>query len=74
MTIDQWLSSQGLPRTGWVLLLGRRPFGWERRMPIAASVVPGVVAIQVETGERMVATGGDRQGAKGWTVLNTEGE
>lgn len=58
---SRWLKKRQLPPVGYLLLLDGTPFGWEREFPQPAKVVPGVVAIHIETSQHFVATGGNKE-------------
>lgn len=54
----RWLRERDLPRSGWVLFFGGNPFAWERDSPDPLRVIPGVVAVSMLNGAKMVANGG----------------
>lgn len=57
--------------TGWVLLHNGKPFEWHRdRLPEPHTIVPGVVAVNLDDGTQRIASGGDQKaGAEHWQIL-----
>lgn len=68
-----WLRERSLPLIGFVLFSNGSPFGWERDWPNASRVAPGVIALAVADGQRLVAVGGNAdRGAERFEIVQPQ--
>jgi len=67
-TALKYLEQNRLPKTGVAYFFRERIFGWSRALDQPSKVRPGVIALELETGQLWIATKADNHAnAKEWT-------
>lgn len=66
--LRRWAQRNGhQPLSGYVCVFEDTPFRWSRIMCSSHTVVPGVICVDLQSGEKFTATGGDdHYGADRW--------